>query len=47
MESGSVIPSFVTASIEALKPDVGTIGGLMFGVVLVVVAFAYFRRTAR
>lgn len=37
----------VEAAIESLKTDVGTIGGAMFLVTLVVVAFAYFRRSAR
>ena len=37
----------VTTAINALKGDVSTIGGAMFVVTLVVVAFAYFRRSAR
>lgn len=37
----------VEAAIDALKVDVGTIGGAMFLVTLVIVAFAMFRRSAR
>lgn len=37
----------VEAAIAALKIDVGTIGGAMFLVTLVIVAFAMFRRSAR
>lgn len=37
----------VTAAIDALGDDVTTIGSAMFVVVLVVVAFSYFRRAAR
>jgi hypothetical protein len=44
---GSMIPAEVLTAITALKTDVQTIGGAMFVVVLVVVAFAYFRRSAR
>lgn len=44
---GSMIPADVLTAINALKTDVQTIGGAMFVVVLVVVAFAYFRRSAR
>lgn len=36
----------VEAAIETLKGDVTTIGSAMFLVVLVVVAFRYFRRSA-
>lgn len=39
--------TLVETAIAALKTDVGTIGGAMFLVTLVVVAFAYFRRSAR
>jgi len=42
-----MIPADVLTAIDALKTDVQTIGGAMFVVVLVVVAFAYFRRSAR
>jgi len=44
---GSMIPADVLTAITALKTDVQTIGGAMFVVVLVVVAFAYFRRSAK
>lgn len=37
----------VIAAIESLETDVVTIGSAMFVVVLVVVAFSYFRRAAR
>ena len=37
----------IEAGITALKADITTIGGAMFLVTLVVVAFAYFRRSAR
>lgn len=39
--------TLVETAIAALKVDVGTIGGAMFLVTLVVVAFAYFRRSAK
>ncbi|NMY53444.1 major capsid protein [Pseudomonas sp. WS 5011] len=39
--------TLVEGAISALKTDIGTIGGAMFLVTLVVVAFAYFRRSAR
>jgi|AZIJ01.1.fsa_nt_gi hypothetical protein len=42
-----MVPVEVTDAIAALKTDVTTIGGAMFLVVLVVVAFAYFKRSAR
>ena len=38
--------SIVEAAIETLKGDVTTIGSAMFLVILVVVAFKYFRRSA-
>lgn len=38
--------SIVEAAAEALKADVTTIGSAMFLVVMVVVAFKYFRRSA-
>jgi len=47
METGSLMPAAVMTAIEALRTDVQTVGGAMFMVVLVVVAFAYFRRSAR
>ena len=39
--------TLVEGAIATLKTDIGTIGGAMFLVTLVVVAFAYFRRSAR
>jgi hypothetical protein len=39
--------TLVEAAIATLKTDIGTIGGAMFLVTLVIVAFAMFRRSAR
>lgn len=39
--------TLVEAAIATLKTDIGTIGGSMFLVTLVIVAFAMFRRSAR
>lgn len=43
----AAVPTAVSTSLGALEQDVTTIAGLAFAAFLVIVAFAYFKRSAK